>query len=207
VTVCPWCASFAGSMRKDPARSATRASMLSPLASTRCSPGFSPPPPNRCECSDRRLRTQPCYSPLSRGSPYKPPRRSCRSARWPCIGPRKRPSPPCASSWWGRVEAPSGFLPGPWQEPEDPSPSGSMNPLLRLLGAAASNGLLTGQIVFSTAFVGACELPNWIQAPREVNACLERWMTVSALFFPSGMQTAIAKTQPALPPGRRGMFR
>jgi hypothetical protein len=35
--------------------------------------------------------------------------------------------------------------------------------------------LLTGQIVFSTAFVGACELPNWIQAPREVNACLERW--------------------------------
>ena len=46
-----------------------------------------------------------------------------------------------------------------------------MNPLLRLLGAAASNGLLTGQIVFSTAFVGACELPNWIQIPREVNAC------------------------------------
>jgi hypothetical protein len=32
-------------------------------------------------------------------------------------------------------------------------------------------------------------------------------MTVSALFFPSGMQTAIAKTQPALPPGRRGVFR
>ncbi len=82
-----------------------------------------------------------------------------------------------------------------------------MNTLLRLLGAAASNGLLTGQIVFSTAFVGACELPNWIQAPREVNACLERWMTVSALFFPSGMQTAIGKTQPALAPGRRGVFR
>ncbi len=40
-----------------------------------------------------------------------------------------------------------------------------MNPLLRLLGAAALNGLLTGQIVFSTAFVGVCELPNWIQAP------------------------------------------
>jgi hypothetical protein len=68
-----------------------------------------------------------------------------------------------------------------------------MNPLLRLLGAAASNGLLTGQIVFSTAFVGACELPNWIQAPREVSACLERWMTDSALFFPSGMQTAAAR--------------
>ena len=82
-----------------------------------------------------------------------------------------------------------------------------MNPLLRLLGAAASNGLLAGQIIFSTAFVGACELPNWIQAPREVNACLERWMTVSALFFPSGMQAAVANNQPALAPGRRGVFR
>jgi len=68
-----------------------------------------------------------------------------------------------------------------------------MNPLLRLLGAAATNGLLTGQIVFSTAFVGTCELPNWIQAPRQVNACLERCMTVSALFFPSGMQTTLGK--------------
>lgn len=53
----------------------------------------------------------------------------------------------------------------------------------------------------------ACELPNWIQAPRQVNACLERWMTVSALFFPSGMQTAAATNQPALAPGRRGVFR
>ena len=107
----------------------------------------------------------------------------------------------------GRAEAPTGFLQGPWQELEAPPPSGLMNPLLRLLGAAASNGLLTGQIVFSTAFVGACELPNWIQAPREVNACLERWMTVSALFFPSGMQGAIGKNEPALAPGRRGVFR
>jgi len=40
-----------------------------------------------------------------------------------------------------------------------------------------------------------------------VNACLERWMTVSALFFPSGMQTAAATNQPALAPGRRGVFR
>jgi len=42
----------------------------------------------------------------------------------------------------------------------DLSPSGDMNPLLRLLGAAASHGLLTGQIIFSAAFVGACELPR-----------------------------------------------
>ena len=83
-----------------------------------------------------------------------------------------------------------------------------MNPLLRLLGAAASHGLLTGQLVFSVAFVGACELPNWLLAPRQVNACLDRWMTVSALFFPSGMQAAVAAGQsPVLTPGRRGVFR
>ena len=82
-----------------------------------------------------------------------------------------------------------------------------MNPLLRLLGAAASNGLLTGQIVFSTAFLGSCELPNWLHGPRQVDACLERWMTVSALFFPSGMQMVAGSPQVALAPGRRGVFR
>ena len=82
-----------------------------------------------------------------------------------------------------------------------------MNPLLRLLAAAASHGLLAGQLVFSVAFVGACELPNWLLAPRQINACLERWMTVSALFFPSGMQLAAASAQPALAPGRRWVFR
>ena len=82
-----------------------------------------------------------------------------------------------------------------------------MPPLTRLATAAASNGLLTGQILFSLAFVGSCELPNWISGPRETNACLERWMTVSALFFPSGMQSAIGKIQPAQAPGRRGVFR
>jgi hypothetical protein len=39
--------------------------------------------------------------------------------------------------------------------------------------AAASNCLLTGQILFSLACVGSCELPNWINFPRETNACLE----------------------------------
>ena len=54
-----------------------------------------------------------------------------------------------------------------------------MNPLLRLLGAAASHG--TGQLVFSTAFVGACELPNWLHAPRQVNACRSRSSARSVL--------------------------
>jgi hypothetical protein len=75
-----------------------------------------------------------------------------------------------------------------------------MAPLTRLAAAAASNGLLTGQILFSLAFVDSCELPNWIQAPREVNACRSRSPAL-ALFFPSGMQTAFAKTHPVLDPG------
>ena len=82
-----------------------------------------------------------------------------------------------------------------------------MNPLLQLLGAAAPHGLLTGQIVFSTAFLGSCEMPNWLNGPRQVDACLERWMTVSALFFPSGMQMVAANPPVALAPGRRGVFR
>ena len=81
-----------------------------------------------------------------------------------------------------------------------------MNPFLRLLGAAASHGLLTGQIVFSAAFVGACELPNWIHAPRQVNACRSRSSDL-ALFFPSGLLSGVASNQPALAPGRRGVFR
>jgi hypothetical protein len=37
-----------------------------------------------------------------------------------------------------------------------------MPPLTRLATAAASNGLLKGQILFSLAFVCSCELANWI---------------------------------------------
>jgi hypothetical protein len=81
-----------------------------------------------------------------------------------------------------------------------------MNPLLRLLAASASHGLLTGQIIFSAAFVGACELPNLLHAPRQVNACRSR-STALSLFFPSGMQMAASSSQPALAPGRRGLFR
>jgi hypothetical protein len=81
-----------------------------------------------------------------------------------------------------------------------------MTALLKFLTAAGAHGLLTGQIVFSTTFVSACEIPNWIHGPRQVNACLERWMTVSALFFPSGMQVAANPTALGLP-GRRGILR
>jgi hypothetical protein len=60
-----------------------------------------------------------------------------------------------------------------------------MTPLTRLATAAASNGLLTGQILFSLAFVGSCELPNWINrtpggeclpgAPRQPGQKLWQW--------------------------------
>jgi hypothetical protein len=63
-----------------------------------------------------------------------------------------------------------------------------METLLRLVGACSSHGLLTAQLLFSVAFVSSCELPNWLVGPREVNGCLERRMTVSALFFPSGLR-------------------
>ena len=81
-----------------------------------------------------------------------------------------------------------------------------MPPFTRLAAAAASNGLLTGQILFSLAFVGSCELPNWINGPRETNACRTRCTTL-ALFFPYGMQSAIGNNSPALAPGRRAVFR
>ena len=77
-----------------------------------------------------------------------------------------------------------------------------MTTALRLLGSCATNGLLTGQLLFSVAFVGSCELPNWIAGPRQVNACLERWMTVSALFFPSGLRDA----ETAVAPVKRRLF-
>ncbi len=80
-----------------------------------------------------------------------------------------------------------------------------MPTLTRLATAAASNGLLTGQILFSRAFVCCCELPKWINGPREANACRSRSPAL-ALFFPSGMQTGIAESQPALAPARRVGF-
>ena len=90
-----------------------------------------------------------------------------------------------------------------------------MNPSpTKLLAVCSSNALLTGQILFSLAFVGACELPNWIAGPRQMNACLERWMTVSALFFPSGVRNStagaaggIAQVAAGAISSKRGLFR
>jgi hypothetical protein len=78
--------------------------------------------------------------------------RTSGRANAPTISKVVRPAPPAG----GGAEAPTVFLPAMWQEPEDPPPAGPMPPLTRLATAAASNGLLTGQIVFSLSYVGAC---------------------------------------------------
>jgi len=71
-----------------------------------------------------------------------------------------------------------------------------------LSGLTASSGLLIGQLTFSTFFVGTCEIPNFMSGNPTTSACLERWMTVSALFFPSGVGTKAVTTE-TLPSKKR----
>ena len=63
-----------------------------------------------------------------------------------------------------------------------------MNPLALLGSFTGANAMLAGQLLFSVTFVGSCELSNWLAGPRQVNACIERWYTVTALWFPSAAQ-------------------
>jgi hypothetical protein len=81
-----------------------------------------------------------------------------------------------------------------------------MNPL-QLLGAASGvNAMLVGQLVFSVAFIGGCELPNWIVGPRQTNVCLERWYVVTALFFPSAAQGQTSTIIAEVDKRRRNIF-
>lgn len=67
--------------------------------------------------------------------------------------------------------------------------------LVSLLGC---NALLAGQVIFSTAFVGTCELANLMSGKYSLGACESRWYVVTALFFPSAAQAgpvAIADTR------------
>jgi hypothetical protein len=61
-----------------------------------------------------------------------------------------------------------------------------MNLLRLVAGGGAASGLLIGQLVFAAFFVGSCEVPNLLNK-GSANACLDRWMTTAALFFPSGV--------------------
>jgi len=79
-----------------------------------------------------------------------------------------------------------------------------MNPLVtRALTAAAGSTMLIGQIVFSTAFVGSCEIANLLSGKYSLTACESRWYVVTALFFPSASQ---AKPVAAADDRRRRLF-
>jgi len=66
---------------------------------------------------------------------------------------------------------------------------------LKISTAGVSGGLLAGQMLFALMFVGTCEAPNLMSPQPDTKACLERWMAVSALFIPSGLNSK----QPAAP--------
>jgi hypothetical protein len=58
----------------------------------------------------------------------------------------------------------------------------------KLLSITGGNALLIGQLVFSTTFVGSCELANVLSGKYSLSACESRWYVITALFFPSAAQ-------------------
>ena len=60
----------------------------------------------------------------------------------------------------------------------------------KLMGIIGCNAMLAGQIIFSTAFVGSCELANLMGGKYSLGACESRWYVVTALFFPSAAQAS-----------------
>lgn len=59
----------------------------------------------------------------------------------------------------------------------------------KLVSAFGCNTLLLGQIIFSTTFVGSCEIANVFGGKYSLTACESRWYVVTALFFPSAAQS------------------
>lgn len=62
-----------------------------------------------------------------------------------------------------------------------------VEPIKRALAQGTLSALLLVELTFSVLFVSSCELPNWIVGPRQASACSDRWVTVMALLFPSGI--------------------
>jgi len=71
------------------------------------------------------------------------------------------------------------------------------------LAAGGGNTLLLGQLIFSTTFVGTCEIANIFSGKYSMSACESRWYVVTALFFPSAAQ---AKPIAAADAQRRRLF-
>lgn len=61
----------------------------------------------------------------------------------------------------------------------------------KILKATESTAFLIGQLIFSLAFLSACEIPNWVVGPRSPNECVDRWMFVTGLLSPSGLQAGL----------------
>lgn len=59
----------------------------------------------------------------------------------------------------------------------------------KILSVLGCNTLLLGQIIFSTTFVGSCEIANILSGKYSLTACESRWYVVTALFFPSAAQS------------------
>lgn len=75
--------------------------------------------------------------------------------------------------------------------------------LSSLLAATGCNALLVGQVIFSTTFVGSCEIANLFSGKYSLTACESRWYVVTALFFPSA---ASVKPVAAADAKRRRLF-
>lgn len=81
-----------------------------------------------------------------------------------------------------------------------------MGTIKHAAAVASGNLLLVLEVVFGSAYIAACEAPNWIVGPRTASACSERWLGVMALLFPSGLATSGAAAPPALLRDERGRF-
>lgn len=46
------------------------------------------------------------------------------------------------------------------------------------------------EVLFCASFIAFCEIPNWAIGPKQVNACTDRWMFTSGVFFPSAVSAA-----------------
>lgn len=61
----------------------------------------------------------------------------------------------------------------------------------KIVSASENFWFLFFEIIFCTAFLASCEVPNWLNGPRSPNECVDRWMFSAGLVFvPSGIQNS-----------------
>ena len=130
-----------------------------------------------------------CGSPCWRASRCAPPGSSWASAPWPCSEPRRRPSQPCACSWWVGAEG-----------PEAPACSFSARPLAGG-GSAAPQAAATEGFAVAVRPSGPPGLPKGCFCRRECGAWRELKMQATSMIWLSrcpsekGDNTAQPKAQ------------